>query len=482
MRTLLACAALCVAAATACAADKSPVLMPVTTSSPQARQLFEMGMNSLENLRINSALQNWRDAAKKDRNFAIAHLLIAYVSTDPAEQARERTQAARLASHVSSGERLMITWLTRAQEDDHLRAIESMNDLLAMFPRDKRLLFLAGRWLIQQQSYQQGEQQLERAIALDPTYPAALNELGYAYAFSRDFDRATEIMNKYVGLIPDEPNPHDSYAEVMRMAGNFEIAVRHYHAALKLDPTFYWSQLGLADTYALMGDEARARQEYAVAVSEAKAQAEKVDYLTQAALTWVRDGNHAAADKALNAVAQRAHAAHFGKQEAEAYRMMAVAEPGPAGALEHLRQAEAVLRSGTNLSRTDRQEEMARVLFLRAVDAQAAGDRALARRSLRQLKGMARGSRSNVIQRSYHAANGALLFANGLYAEAIPELEEDSADPLSLRLLIQAETRLGHAHEAEDLRERLTELNEPTVEQAVVVLKLRAELAQNRGN
>jgi tetratricopeptide (TPR) repeat protein len=481
MRSTLACMVLCCVAAGASAAT-SPTLMPVSTSSPQAHQFFERGMNSLENLRTNSALQSWREAVQRDPNLAIAHLLISYVSADPAEQTRECARARRLAGRVSPGEHLMILWLTRAQENDQLRAIESMNDLLAMFPRDKRLLFIAGRWLIQQQSYTHGEQLLERAIALDPNYPAALNELGYAYAYTRDFDRATEVMNKYVGLVPDEPNPHDSYAEVMRLAGNFEIALRHYHAALKLDPTFYWSQVGLADTYSLMGDEPRARQEYAVAVGEAKTQAEKVDYLTQSALTWVREADHAATDRALNAVAQRAHTAHLGKQEAEAYRIMAVAEPGPGGALEHLRQAEAVLRSHTNLSRTDRQEELARVLRLRVVDAQAAGDRKLAGNTLRQLNAMARGSRSNIIQRSYHAAHGALLLANGLYAEAIPELEEDSSDPLSLRLLIQAETKLGHTREAEDLRERLAQLNEPTVEQAVVVPRVRAELAQNRGN
>jgi hypothetical protein len=229
-----------------------------------------------------------------------------------------------------------------------------------------------------------------------------------------------------------------------------------------------------------MGDEARARTEYMVAVGEARTQAEKVDYLTQAALTWVREGNHEGADHALHAVAERAHAAHLGKQEAEAYRMMAVAEPAPAGALQHLKQAESVLRSRSNLSCTDREEEMARILRLRTVDAQATGNHVLAQASLRKLRSMARGSRSNVIQRSYHAANGALLFAKGLYAASIPELEEDSADPLSLRLLAAAEEKMGHSSNAEDLRERLARWNEPTVEQAVVVPKVRAELAENR--
>ncbi|PYV48446.1 MAG: hypothetical protein DMG92_13625, partial [Acidobacteria bacterium] len=64
--------------------------------------------------------------------------------------------------------------------------------------------------------------------------------------------------------MPNDPNPQDSYAEILRMAGHYTVAIDHYHVALSMNPQFYSSQFGIADTYMLMGDETRARQAYEI--------------------------------------------------------------------------------------------------------------------------------------------------------------------------------------------------------------------------
>ena len=453
--------------------------IPVTTALPEARRLFEQGMLNLENQHTDTATQAWRAAVKVDPNFALARLFLSYESSDPTEQVRERARAKALAPHVTRGEQLMIGWLAGVRENDYVHAIADMNDLLQSYPKDKRLMFLAGRWLITQTRYEQGQKLLERVIAVDANYPAVLNELGYTYAFTGNFRRATEMMDKYVGLVPEEANPQDSYGEIMRMSGNFDLALRHYRAALKLDPTFYWSQLGLADTYALMGDESKAREEYAKAIQQAKTEAEKCDFATQSAITWMREGNHEQADKALLAVARRAHAAGLLKQEATAYRMMAMGEPSYSGALVHLKSAEAALNHVHQLSRSDRDEELAAILRVRVVAAQQTGDNELAHRSLKQLEKMAQGSRSEIIQRSYHAATGMLLAAEGKYAEAVPHLEEDSGNAISMKCLADAYEKVGDTSAAQATRDLLEKMNEPTIEQALVVPRMRATLAKN---
>jgi len=453
--------------------------IPVTTSSPEARHLFEQGMLDLENQHTDTATQAWRAAVKVDPNFALAHLFLSYESADPAEQVKERARAKALASHVTRGELLMIGWLAGVRENDYMHAIADMNDLLQSYPKDKRLMFLAGRWLITQQRYEQGQKLLERVIAFDANYPAVLNELGYTYALTGNFRRATELMDKYVGLVPEEANPQDSYAEIMRMSGNFELALRHYRAALKLDPTFYWSQLGLADTYALMGDQPKAREEYAKAIQQAKTEAEKCDFATQSAITWMREGNHEQADKALLAVARRAQTAGLLKQEARAYRMMAMGEPSYSGALAHLKSAEAALNETRHLSRSDRDEELAEVLRVRVVAAQQTGNTELAQRSLKQLEKMAQSSRSEIIERSYHAAAGMLLAAQGKYAEAVRHLEEDSDNAITMKCLMDAYEKVGDTRAAQATRDRLEKMNKPTIEQALVVPRMRATLAKN---
>ena len=59
--------------------------MPVTTSSPKARELFNRALTDYENLYLERANIGWRAAVQADPNFALAYVFIAYNSNDPAE-------------------------------------------------------------------------------------------------------------------------------------------------------------------------------------------------------------------------------------------------------------------------------------------------------------------------------------------------------------------------------------------------------------
>ena len=199
--------------------------LPVTTSSAQARTSFEKSMREFEEYRIPESLQDLRAAAKADPNFAQAFILISRMSQDPAEQASTRKRAEQLAVKVTPSEQLLIRWLADAQQNNYLPAIAAMNDLLARYPRDQRLAYLAGDWLMQQFRYEQAVAVLERALALNPDYAAALNDLAYGYADMGNFEKAFAAMDRYVALEPDQPNPHDSYGEILRMAGKLDAAL-----------------------------------------------------------------------------------------------------------------------------------------------------------------------------------------------------------------------------------------------------------------
>src|SRR5271166_6288732 len=140
--------------------------LPITTSSVEARKHFERAMRYFEEYRLPETLQDLRAATKIDPNFAQALIMIAKISKDPAEQSAARNRAKRLAPEVSPGERLLIQWLADAQEDDYLPAIAAMNDLLAKYPEDQRLAFMAGDWLTLQERYEQAAAVLNRALAL----------------------------------------------------------------------------------------------------------------------------------------------------------------------------------------------------------------------------------------------------------------------------------------------------------------------------
>jgi tetratricopeptide (TPR) repeat protein len=453
--------------------------LPVTTSSAKARDLYEKAMSDYENLYLERANLGWRATVQAAPNFALAQAWIAFNSRDPAEASAARDKAKVLAPKVTPGERLMIQWITNVQENNFIAGIAAMNDMLAMYPKDKRLLYLAGNWLMAENGYEQAQKMLERARAIDKKYPAALNDLAYCYARNREFDKAFTAMERYVALLPKEPNPQDSYAEILRMAGNFDAALKHYRTALKIDPDFVYSQLGLADTYALKGDQARARVEYDKAIQEAKNEADRLDYSLQKAMTWARENNFAEADKAFASVTEKAHAQGFVLEETQAHRMMSEYQTDDASALKHLEAAEDALSRQASIAQSDREEERARILRYRAVRAAHAGNQGLADKTLRQLETMANSSHSTVIQNSYHGAAGALLLGSHKFADAIPHLEEDADNPYSMEMLSRAYAESGAADKRHEVEVKLRATNVPTMEQALVVPAARARRPEN---
>ncbi|MBV8053353.1 MAG: tetratricopeptide repeat protein [Acidobacteriaceae bacterium] len=450
--------------------------LPVTTSSPAARRNFERAMRHYEDYHVQESLSYLRQAVSEDPKFAQAFVMIAEMSHEPVEQAAARRRAKNLSAQVSPGEQLLIRWITGAQENNYIQAIAAMNDLLAAYPRDKRVAFIAGGWLNSQQRYEQAAQVLQNALSLHPDYPAALNDIAYAYAGNGDFDKAFAAMEKYVALEPDDPNPHDSYAEILRMAGQFNAALEHYRMSVRIDPNF-GSEVGIADTYALMGREQDARDEYDRAIVFAGSQSDRIQFELQSAATWIRENNRPQAEKALNEVAKHAHSAELARQEAEAQRVLAMYASDLGSTMKHVQLAQDALQEPHELSESDRNEELASILRVAATRAAEAKDVQTAVKALNQLQSMADKSRDQAVQLCYHGAAGAVLMAQGSAAEAISELEEDSSDPFSMQLLWHAYADTGAAIQAQALAKKLAALNVPTVEQALVVPQFRSGLA-----
>jgi tetratricopeptide (TPR) repeat protein len=449
--------------------------LPITTSSAKARELYVKGMEDYENLYLERCNDDWRAAAKEDPNLAVAWAWIAFNSGNPQEVSAARAKAKDLAPKTTAGEQLMVAWIVKVQEGNFLGGITAMNDLLAMYPRDKHLLYLAGNWLMGENGNDQAQHMMEKALAIDKNYPAALNDLAYVQARNREFAKAFEAMDRYVALLPKEPNPQDSYGELKRMAGDFESSLSHYRAALKIDPDFVTSQLGLGDTYALMGNQEQARIEYDKAIRFAHNEADRLTYGMQKAMTYVRDGNYAEADRQFQAIAEAGHAKNQDLQEAQALRHMAEYQADDSVALKHLKLAEESLDHRSTISISDREEELSRILRNRVVHAAHAGNQVLADKSLQHLEAMANGSRNRVIQSSYNGAAGTLLMDEKKYEDAIAHLEEDQDNPFTMELLVQAyyqtmQTAKLHAAEA-----KLRGNNLPTMEQAIVVPAARSK-------
>ncbi len=440
-------------------------VLPITTKSPQARAMYRQAMAESMNFHLERALDKWREAAKLDPNFALAHVMIAFRTQDPQEAQDELALANAAAKNATRGEQLFVRWISGIREGNFLSGIAAMNDVIALYPRDKQLLSLAGNWLMVRYSYDRADALLDRALDLDPNYPPALNSAAYAHAQMNDLKSALALIRHYAQVLPNEPNAQDSYAEILRMAGRYDEAVEHYQAALKIAPGF--SIMGLADTYALKGDEERARAEYLRCNEQAELSEDTILCRLQYPTTYIWEKNYKAADQAFESALKWAHEHNQGLMEAQAHRMMAMYQEEDAAALAHLDHAEAALSEHPATSASDRDEEMARILRLRVVRSLRSSEER-ANDAFQQLKKMAESNQSEIVQRAYHAAYGAILLEHRNPAEAIPHLREDVKNAFSLSLLITAYEETGNSKMAKASRIELTNLHMPTLDYAIV--------------
>jgi len=451
--------------------------MPLTTSSVKARDLYQRALQSYELLYLERASIGWRAATKEDPQFGAAFAMLALNSRDPEEVRTSRERAKELAAKASPGEKLLIKWIAAVQEGNFLDGIAAMNDMLAMFPRDKHGYYVAANWLMGVQGNEQAHHLLHKSLDIDPDFAPALNNLAYLHARNHEFKESLEEMDRYAALLPKEPNPQDSYGEILRMAGKFDVALEHYRAALAIDASFNTSQAGLGDTYALMGDQKRARAEYDKAIGNEPDQANRFDYRVQKAITWVREKNYVEADRELWRISVEAHNQSYELQEAQALRRMAQYGTDDQQALARLASAEEALTHRHNLAASDCDEELARILRVRVERYLQSGKAEAVQPALDQLGQLASANRDRVVQESWHGAVGEVLAAKGNFKEAVPELEEDHDNPESVALLARAYKETGDVEKWHATEDWLRTTNMPSMEQALAAAREKASPA-----
>ncbi len=233
--------------------------IPITTSSEQARQYYVTGRELDECLRRFEAAHYFNKALALDSNFALAYLALAALESSMPERMRLLNKAITLGASASEGERLLIRAYqanlagNRKTEQKHLRA------LTALYPEDERALTMLGNSLLNAGDYRAAIKHYERAIKLNPQYSPVYNQLGYANSYLEQYDAAEQAFLKYIELIPDDPNPYDSYAELQLRKGNFAKSLEYYQKALKKNPYFFPAYGGVSSVYNFLGDYDEAR-------------------------------------------------------------------------------------------------------------------------------------------------------------------------------------------------------------------------------
>jgi tetratricopeptide (TPR) repeat protein len=276
--------------------------IPVTCSSDEARAAFLKGREMQENLRAPDARQFFQDAVAQDQRFAWAHLGLATTATTATDFFSSLGTAARLADRASDGERLLIQAVVAGTNGQPEVQRGLLEDLVAAFPDDERAQNQMGLYYFGRQDWVQSTKFLERAIEIEPSFAPAYNQLGYARRFMGDYAGAEEAFVKYVELIPDEPNPYDSYAELLMKTGRFDESITQYQLALERNPNFVASYVGIGNNHMFMGQTDNAMEAFAKLAAIARNDAERRQACTWMAFSHLHEGDH---EKALAEIQRR---------------------------------------------------------------------------------------------------------------------------------------------------------------------------------
>jgi hypothetical protein len=82
-------------------------------------------------------------------------------------------------------------------------------------------------------------------------------------------------------------------------------------------------------------------------------------------------------------------------------------------------------------------------------------------------------SQDQLIEIAHAGAAGALRVAEGRYEEALSYLQQDERNPISVKFMVTANSKMGHKDVAAELTQVLAHWNEPTLEQSLVVPEFR---------
>ena len=240
--------------------EQTSELMTVTTISPEAREAFLTGRDLQERMRTLDARPYFEEAIKLDPDFAMAHLMYAGAVGSNKGFFKHLNKAVSLVDKVSEGERLLIMAAKAGSDNDQAKDQDYLQQLVELYPSDPRAILMLANFYFGNQTYETAIRYYIRVLELDSTFSAPYNQIGYSYRFLGQFDAAEKAFKKYIELIPDDPNPYDSYAELLMKIGKYDESIEMYEKALAQNSDFNFSHVGIATNLCFMDEYDKARE------------------------------------------------------------------------------------------------------------------------------------------------------------------------------------------------------------------------------
>jgi len=445
---------------TAAAANGGKI--PITTKSDEARNEFLEGRSLSEKLLAQDSLQHFDKAIALDPEFASAELARANASPTAKDFFLHLNKAVALADHASDGEKLLILANQAGANGDVQKQKEYWEKLVAAYPNDERAHFNLGGYYFGQQQLTEAVAEYKKATVLAPDYSAAYNILGYAYRQQGDYSSAEQAFKKYIDLIPNDPNPYDSYAELLLKMGRFDDSIEQYRKALSIDSHFVPSHFGISADLTYQGKPAQAEAELQKLADEARNDGELRTAYFGMAVVASDSGKFDQAMQAMNkeyAVAEKKNDSASLAADLQAMGNIQAAALKFDDAQQRFDRSLQLIQ-GSSLSQEIKDNATRQHHFNLAMLSIGKRDFAAAKTHAEEFRQSAEASGNSVQVKLTHELAGTLALAQKDYDQAIAELQQASQqNPQNLYRLCQAYQAKGDNEKAHDYCSQAAEFN-----------------------
>ncbi|HWJ23424.1 MAG TPA: hypothetical protein VNS52_13805 [Gemmatimonadaceae bacterium] len=423
-------------------------LEPAATVAAEARREYDAGVVNAEFLNITPALRHLGRAIELDSTLTVARVLRANADaalTPEQRRAEYRRAADGAAARGADGERqfaaMYLALAERRPKDARLLA----DSLVARYPGDPRIALDQANRVSTVEGPRVGIVRIFEVTKKFPEYAPAYNTLAYARLAIGDTVGALAAAAEQVKRAPaDQPNPFDSYAEMLMRAGRLSEADVYYKKSLAAKPEaalFYFGPAILAQTRG-RGQEARSLLTKGLGLATG---GDRVTAMEAMAASFLYDGQRSEAMTRLAQAAAEADRQQNPELVAEVHGQAALIDAAlgdGSEAVEHLG------RSADADKRTADYYRAITYAYLHQPDPAREATDAVERR-------MQEEGRVAAVPR-VHLLRGLTALYGGDASAALPHLQEASANNVLAREAMgEAYKKLGKTTEARAMRNRV---------------------------
>jgi len=220
-----------------CTEEKTPTVMPVTTSSDLALKLYETALVAYDEFKVSLALEDLQMAVKQDPDFFMAYFWMYFISSKDPKIIVEKALQSDI--QLNPGEEQVRSALKYLVDGQDQKAVEHLQNLVDMYPSDphthKILFYVQFHWM---KDVEAAIVSMKRTIRECPDYPDVYNQLGYAYMENEQFEDAEKAFDTYIEKAPEQANPYDSKGDYFMATKQYQEAYDSYMKAYSIDSGF----------------------------------------------------------------------------------------------------------------------------------------------------------------------------------------------------------------------------------------------------